>query len=59
MTFAGNSEPVITYKVSEVLEKQIENHQKFSGEVIPNGIETISFDQTKGTYELAVKKVMK
>ncbi|MDR4941456.1 MULTISPECIES: efflux RND transporter periplasmic adaptor subunit [Bacillus] len=56
MTFAGNSEPVITYKVSEVLEKQIENHQKFSGEVIPNGIETISFDQTKGTYELAVKK---
>ncbi|EJS70080.1 MULTISPECIES: efflux RND transporter periplasmic adaptor subunit [Bacillus] len=56
MTFAGNSEPVITYKVSKVLEKQIENHQKFSGEVIPNGIETISFDQTKGTYELAVKK---
>ncbi|PDY54781.1 efflux RND transporter periplasmic adaptor subunit [Bacillus toyonensis] len=56
MTFAGNSEPVITYKVSEVLEKQIENHQKFSGEVIPNGIETISFDQTKGTYELAVKR---
>ncbi|KAA6461636.1 MULTISPECIES: efflux RND transporter periplasmic adaptor subunit [Bacillus cereus group] len=56
MTFAGNSDPIMTYKVSEVLEKQIENHQKFSGEVIPNGIETISFDQTKGTYELAVKK---
>ncbi len=56
MTFAGNAEPIMTYKVSEVLEKQIGNHQKFSGEVIPNGIETISFDQTKGTYELAVKK---
>lgn len=37
-------------------EKQIENAQKFGGEVIPNGIETISFDPTKGTYELAVKK---
>ncbi|MED0962239.1 efflux RND transporter periplasmic adaptor subunit [Bacillus paramycoides] len=56
MTFAGGSEPVMTYKISEVLEKQIENQQKFSGDVIPNGIETISFDQTKGTYELAVKK---
>ncbi|TKI90972.1 efflux RND transporter periplasmic adaptor subunit, partial [Bacillus cereus] len=56
MTFAGSSEPVMTYKVSEVLEKQIENQQKFAGEVIPNGIETISFDPTKGTYDLAVKK---
>ncbi|HHK5565873.1 TPA: efflux RND transporter periplasmic adaptor subunit [Bacillus thuringiensis] len=56
MTFAGNSEPVITYKLSEVIEKHIENQQKFGGEVIPNGIETISFDPTKGTYELAVKK---
>ncbi|MCW9132027.1 efflux RND transporter periplasmic adaptor subunit [Bacillus paramycoides] len=56
MTFAGGSEPVMTYKISEVLEKQIENQQKFSGEVIPNGIETISFNPTKGTYELAVKK---
>ncbi|KIV69676.1 periplasmic component of efflux system [Bacillus mycoides] len=56
MTFAGGSEPGLPYKVYQVTEKQIENHQKFSGEVIPNGIETISFDQTKGTYELAVKK---
>ncbi|PDZ00323.1 efflux transporter periplasmic adaptor subunit [Bacillus thuringiensis] len=56
MTFAGNSEPVITYKLSEVIEKHIENQQKFGGKVIPNGIETISFDPTKGTYELAVKK---
>ncbi|PFD99112.1 efflux transporter periplasmic adaptor subunit [Bacillus cereus] len=56
MTFAGESEPVMTYKVYQVTEKQIENHQKFGGEVIPNGIETISFDPTKGTYELAVKK---
>ncbi|MRC19086.1 efflux RND transporter periplasmic adaptor subunit [Bacillus thuringiensis] len=56
MTFAGSSEPVMTYKVSEVLEKQIENQQKFAGEVIPNGMETILFDPTKGTYELAVKK---
>ncbi|PGM53357.1 efflux transporter periplasmic adaptor subunit [Bacillus cereus] len=56
MTFAGSSEPVMTYKISEVLEKQIENQQKFAGEVIPNGMETISFDPTKGTYELAVQK---
>ncbi|PEA30031.1 efflux RND transporter periplasmic adaptor subunit [Bacillus toyonensis] len=56
MTFAGSSEPVMTYKVSEVLEKQIENQQKFAGEVIPNGMETILFDPTKGTYDLAVKK---
>ncbi|MHA4262738.1 efflux RND transporter periplasmic adaptor subunit [Bacillus cereus] len=56
MMFAGSSEPVMTYKVSEVLEKQIENQQKFAGEVIPNGMETILFDPTKGTYELAVNK---
>lgn len=56
MTFAGSSEPVMTYKTSEVLEKQIENKQKFAGEVIPNGMEIISFDPTKGTNELAVKK---
>lgn len=55
-TFAGSSEPVMTYKVSEVLEKQVENNRKFVGEVIPNGMETILFDPTKGTYELAVKK---
>ncbi|WP_100617836.1 efflux RND transporter periplasmic adaptor subunit [Bacillus cereus] len=55
-TFAGSSEPVMTYKVSEVLEKQGENNRKFVGEVIPNGMETILFDPTKGTYELAVKK---
>ena len=34
MNFAGSSEPVMTYKTSEVLEKQIENQQKFAGEVI-------------------------
>ncbi|PEA23482.1 efflux transporter periplasmic adaptor subunit [Bacillus cereus] len=56
MTFAGESEPVKTYKTYEVTEKQIENEQKLGGEVIPNGIEKISFDPTKGTYELAVKK---
>lgn len=56
MNFAGSSEPVMTYKTSEVLEKQIENKQKFAGEVIPNGMEIISFDPTKGTNELAVKK---
>lgn len=48
MNFAGRSEPVMTYKTSEVLEKQIENQQKFAGEVIPNGMEIISFDPTKG-----------
>ncbi|HDR7567481.1 hypothetical protein EXW32_15700 [Bacillus mycoides] len=56
MTFAGESEPVKTYKIYEVTEKQIENEQKLGGEVIPNGIEAISFDPTKGTNELAVKK---
>ncbi|QWI68427.1 hypothetical protein ER45_015735 [Bacillus mycoides] len=56
MTFAGESEPVKTYKIYEVTEKQIENEQKLGGEVISNGIEAISFDPTKGTNELAVKK---
>ncbi|MEH7448570.1 efflux RND transporter periplasmic adaptor subunit [Bacillus toyonensis] len=56
MTFAGNSEPIMTYKLSEVIEKHIENQQNLSGEVIPNGIETISFDPTKGTYDLVVQK---
>ncbi|MGY1423401.1 efflux RND transporter periplasmic adaptor subunit [Bacillus cereus] len=56
MMFSGRSEPVMTYKIYQVSEKQIENALKFGGEVIPNGIETISFDPTKGTYELAVKK---
>ncbi|PFJ17187.1 efflux transporter periplasmic adaptor subunit [Bacillus cereus] len=56
MTFAGGSKPVMTYKIEQVTEKQIENQQKFGGEVIPNGIETISFDPTKGTYELVVQK---
>ncbi|WP_242309677.1 efflux RND transporter periplasmic adaptor subunit [Bacillus cereus group sp. BfR-BA-01331] len=56
MTFAGESEPVKTYKTYEVTEKQIENEQKLGGEVIPNGIEIISFDPTKGTDELAAKK---
>ncbi|MGZ7147941.1 efflux RND transporter periplasmic adaptor subunit [Bacillus sp. BC08] len=56
MTFAEGSEPVISSKVYQVTEKQIENQQKFAGEVIPNGMETISFDPTKGTYELVVQK---
>ncbi|EJR54523.1 hypothetical protein IIM_01463 [Bacillus cereus VD107] len=56
MTFTGGSEPVLPSKAYQVTEKQIENQQKFGGEVIPNGIETISFDSTKGTYELAVQK---
>ncbi|EJR54532.1 efflux transporter, RND family, MFP subunit [Bacillus cereus VD107] len=56
MTFAGGSEPVLASKVYQVTEKQIENQQKFAGEVIPNGMETISFDPTKGTFELAVQK---
>lgn len=52
----GGSEVAMAYSGYKVTEKQIENAQKFGGEVIPNGIETISFDPTKGTYELAVKK---
>ncbi|KFN01641.1 efflux RND transporter periplasmic adaptor subunit [Bacillus clarus] len=52
----GSSEVAMAYSGYKVTEKQIENAQKFGGEVIPNGIETISFDPTKGTYELAVKK---
>ncbi len=55
----GGSEVAMAYSGYKVTEKQIENAQKFGGEVIPNGIETISFDPTKGTYELAVKKAMK
>ncbi|MGG0256577.1 efflux RND transporter periplasmic adaptor subunit [Bacillus toyonensis] len=56
-TFAGGgSEVVPKYSGYTVTEKQIENTQKFVGEVIPNGIESIPFDPTKGTYELAVKK---
>lgn len=56
MTFAGEAEPVKNYQIYQVTEKHIENQQKFGGEVIPNGMETISFDPAKGTYELAVKK---
>ncbi|MEC2391676.1 efflux RND transporter periplasmic adaptor subunit, partial [Bacillus toyonensis] len=52
----GGSDVAMAYSSYKVTEKQIENAQKFGGEVIPNGIETISFDPTKGTYELAVKK---
>ncbi|MDA1680757.1 efflux RND transporter periplasmic adaptor subunit [Bacillus cereus group sp. TH152-1LC] len=52
----GGSEVAMAYSGYKVTEKQIENAQKFGGEVIPNGIETISFDPTKGTYELSVKK---
>jgi len=52
----GGSEVAMAYSGYKVTEKQIENAQKFGGEVIPSGIETISFDPTKGTYELAVKK---
>ena len=52
----GGSEVAMAYSGYKVTEKQIQNAQKFGGEVIPNGIETISFDPTKGTYELAVKR---
>ena len=52
----GGSDVAMAYSGYTVTEKQIQNAQKFGGEVIPNGIETISFDPTKGTYELAVKK---
>ena len=52
----GGSDVAMAYSGYKVTEKQIQNAQKFGGEVIPNGIETISFDPTKGTYELAVKK---
>ncbi|KEK24257.1 efflux RND transporter periplasmic adaptor subunit [Bacillus gaemokensis] len=55
--FAGGSSDVaMAYSGYKITEKQIENAQKFGGEVIPNGIETIAFDPSKGTYELAVKK---
>ncbi|MDP7978759.1 efflux RND transporter periplasmic adaptor subunit [Bacillus sp. WLY-B-L8] len=53
---AGGSTPAMAYSGYKVTEKKIENAQKFGGEVIPNGIETIAFDPTKGNYELAVKK---
>lgn len=44
------------YSGYKVTEKQSENTQKYSGKVIPSGMEMISFDLTKSTYELAVKK---
>ncbi|WP_242222665.1 efflux RND transporter periplasmic adaptor subunit [Bacillus cereus group sp. BfR-BA-01380] len=53
---AGGSDSTMAYSGYKVTEKKIENAQKFGGEVIPNGIETIAFDPTKGNYELAVKK---
>ncbi|PFE06443.1 efflux transporter periplasmic adaptor subunit [Bacillus cereus] len=52
----GGSDVAMAYSSYKVTEKQIENAQKFGGEVIPNGIETIAFDPSKGTYELSVKK---
>ncbi|WP_242141829.1 MULTISPECIES: efflux RND transporter periplasmic adaptor subunit [unclassified Bacillus cereus group] len=52
----GSSDVAIAYSGYKVTEKQIENTQKFGGEVIPNGMETIAFDPSKGTYELAVQK---
>ncbi|MGE0979164.1 efflux RND transporter periplasmic adaptor subunit [Bacillus cereus] len=56
-TFAGgSSEVAMAYDTYKITEKKIENAQKFSGEVIPNGIETIAFDPSKGNYELSVKK---
>lgn len=55
-TFAGGGDVAKAYSSYKVSEKQIENAQKFGGEVIPNGIETIAFDPSKGTYELSVKK---
>ncbi|PEY30147.1 efflux transporter periplasmic adaptor subunit [Bacillus cereus] len=54
--FAGSGDVAKAYSSYKVSEKQIENAQKFGGEVIPNGMETIAFDPSKGTYELAVKK---
>ncbi|PEI96163.1 efflux transporter periplasmic adaptor subunit [Bacillus pseudomycoides] len=53
---AGGGDVAKAYSSYKVSEKQIENAQKFGGEVIPNGIETITFDPSKGTYELSVKK---
>ncbi len=44
--------PMKTYKVTE---KNIVNTQKFAGEVIPNGMETVLFDPSKGKYELSAK----
>ncbi|MCU4991511.1 efflux RND transporter periplasmic adaptor subunit [Bacillus cereus] len=51
-----SSEVVMAYDTYKITEKKIENAQKFGGEVIPNGIETIAFDPSKGNYELSVKK---
>ncbi|QUG84601.1 efflux RND transporter periplasmic adaptor subunit [Bacillus nitratireducens] len=54
---AGSSpEVAMAYDTYKITEKKIENAQKFGGEVIPNGIEMIAFDLSKGNYELAVKK---
>lgn len=56
-TFAGETREVaMAYDTYKITEKKIENAQKFGGEVIPNGIETIAFDSSKGSYKLAVKK---
>ncbi|WP_420974650.1 efflux RND transporter periplasmic adaptor subunit [Bacillus thuringiensis] len=56
-TFADdNAEVAMAYDTYKITEKKIENAQKFGGEVIPNGIETIAFDPSKGDYKLSVKK---
>ncbi|MBW3496731.1 efflux RND transporter periplasmic adaptor subunit (plasmid) [Bacillus sp. FDAARGOS_1420] len=44
-----------TYETYKVTEKHIVNTQKIGGEVVPNGIETIVFDPSKGKYQLSVK----
>ncbi|WP_255444847.1 efflux RND transporter periplasmic adaptor subunit [Bacillus sp. TE8-1] len=53
---SDSSEVAMAYDTYKITEKKIENAQKFGGEVIPNGIETIAFDPSKGNYELSVKK---
>ncbi|MDM5187236.1 efflux RND transporter periplasmic adaptor subunit [Bacillus sp. DX4.1] len=52
----GGSDVAMAYSGYKVTEKSIQNAQKFGGEVIPNGTETIAFDPSKGTYDLSVKK---
>ncbi|MGX5634111.1 efflux RND transporter periplasmic adaptor subunit [Bacillus thuringiensis] len=55
-TFTGDdSQTIKAYETYKVTEKNIVNTQKFGGEVVPNGIETIVFDPSKGKYQLSVK----
>ncbi|MCU4946866.1 hypothetical protein OCF15_17490 [Bacillus cereus] len=50
-----NPQTVKAFKTYNDTEKNIVSAQKFAGEVIPTSTETITFDPSKGKYELSDK----